>query len=320
MTPLPISLPSVKGYCGRFAPSPSGNLHFGSLCTALASYLQARKNNGRWLLRIDDLDPPREVPGAADSILATLDAHGLHWDGDVLYQSKQQDLYNSVLAWMQGQGAIYACSCTRKRIQGIGGTYDGHCRELDLEPSQAALQCNQLALRLRNQFGIAGFQDEVQGRVMVPVEKAEEDFIVRRRDGLVAYHLAAVIDDIYQGVSQVVRGADLLLPSACQLNLYRLFQVTPPSYLHIPVAQAHTGLKLSKQNRAKELNNASAGTNLVFALRFIGIPVGKDLVSYPVDAILDWAIANWDTGRIPPVEHRDITDVLRDEAFLHSIL
>ena len=188
-------------YVGRFAPSPSGDLHFGSLIAALGSYLQARAQRGQWLVRIEDIDPPREVPGAAARILSALEHYGLHWDGQVIYQSQRHDAYRAALDLLQRQGLSYYCTCTRSRIQHIGGLYDGHCRDLQLGPQGAAI-------RLRQTAPVYGFHDRLQGELHADPALAGEDFIIRRRDGLFAYNLAVVIDDHFQGVTEIVRGSD----------------------------------------------------------------------------------------------------------------
>lgn len=189
-------------YIGRFAPSPSGELHFGSLIAALGSYLQARARNGIWRVRIEDIDPPREVPGAADAILRQLEHYGLHWNGEVLWQSRRHEAYREALAWLYDQGLSYYCTCTRARIQSIGGIYDGHCRELCNGPQQAAV-------RIKQQHPVTRFYDRLRGEIQADERLAREDFIIHRRDGLFAYNLAVVVDDHFQGVTEIVRGAAL---------------------------------------------------------------------------------------------------------------
>ena len=204
-------------YRGRFAPSPSGLLHFGSLVTALASFLQAKSQQGHWLVRIEDIDPPREQAGASSTILKTLDLFGLHWDEDVLYQSKQHELYQDVLSSLASKEIIYHCQCTRAQIKEIGGIYQGHCLNL-------ALNQKDCATRLINENPRFQFLDAIQGKVNCDKAIAAEDFILVRKDGLFAYQLAVVIDDIYQGITQIVRGCDLLEPTARQLSFYSCLQ------------------------------------------------------------------------------------------------
>lgn len=230
-------------YVGRFAPSPSGDLHFGSLIAALGSYLQARAQGGSWLVRIEDIDPPREIPGAAARILATLDHYGLHWDGPVIYQSQRHEAYRATLAWLEQQGLSYYCNCTRSRIQHIGGFYDGYCRDRHL-PSKGA------AIRLRQTQPVYSFYDKLLGELHAEPALAKEDFIIRRRDSLFAYNLAVVVDDAFQGVTEIVRGADLIEPTVRQIALYQQLQQPVPCYLHLPLALNEEGNKLSKQNHA----------------------------------------------------------------------
>ena len=179
---------SESHYIGRFAPSPSGELHFGSLIAALGSYLQARASQGKWLVRIEDIDPPREVPGAAETILRQLEHYGLHWDGEVLWQSKRHEAYRERLAWLAEQGLSYNCTCTRARIQSVGGVYDGHCRTLNHSPENAAV-------RLLQRAPVTRFHDLLSGEIRADERLAREDFIIHRRDGLFAYNLAVVVDD-----------------------------------------------------------------------------------------------------------------------------
>ena len=233
-------------YIGRFAPSPSGELHFGSLIAALGSYLQARAQNGIWRVRIEDIDPPREVPGAADTILRQLERYGLHWDGEVLWQSQRHEAYRERLAWLHEQGLCYYCTCTRARIHAVGGVYDGHCRDL-------RLSANDAALRLRQTRPVLAFYDRLRGTLVADEALAREDFIIHRRDGLFAYNLAVVVDDHFQGVSEIVRGADLIEPTVRQISLYQHFGWQAPDYVHLPLAVNAQGNKLSKQNHAPAL-------------------------------------------------------------------
>lgn len=201
-------------YVGRFAPSPSGPLHFGSLVAALGSYFQAKANQGTWLVRIEDLDPPREMPGASEMILDALKVYHLHWDGEVVYQSERHHLYQAQIdAWLEN-GDAYYCQCTRKQIKEHGGYYPGTCRDKGLKEG---------AIRLKMTKPIADFLDQKHGLMTIPEALVNEDFIIKRRDGLFAYNLAVVLDDIDQGVTEVVRGADLIEPlavkSACTKSL-----------------------------------------------------------------------------------------------------
>ena len=277
---------------GRFAPSPSGELHFGSLIAALGSYLSARAQHGRWLVRIEDIDPPREVPGAADTILRQLEHYGLHWDGEVLRQSMRHAAYREALAWLQAHRQSYFCTCTRSRIQQIGGFYDGHCRDLHHGPENAAL-------RLRQHAPVYQFSDRLRGTLVANPRLAEEDFIIHRRDGLFAYNLAVVVDDHFQGVTEIVRGADLIEPTVRQIALYQQFGWPVPDYLHLPLALDERGNKLSKQNHAPSLPDDDARPVLVQALRFLGQPVAASWRDEPLEILLKRAVADWDSRQIP---------------------
>ena len=276
-------------YVGRFAPSPTGPLHFGSLVAALASWLDARAAAGRWLVRMEDLDAPRVVPGAADTILRQLEACGLSWDGDVLYQSSRTSAYERAIQKIGKE--TYACGCTRRELEdsalAIDGAriYPGTCRA-GLAPGKAAR-----ALRLRTSDEPIRFHDRVQGEQSQSVEAEVGDFVLKRADGLYAYQLAVVVDDAEQGVTDVVRGADLLDSTARQIHLQRLLGAPTPRYLHVPVAVNAAGEKLSKQTGASE----ATPEDLHSALAFLGMP--------PPDAasgeLLDWAIGSWDPSRIP---------------------
>ncbi|PVZ83342.1 tRNA glutamyl-Q(34) synthetase GluQRS [Serratia sp. S1B] len=279
-------------YVGRFAPSPSGDLHFGSLIAALGSYLQARSQHGQWLVRIEDIDPPREVAGAADRILTTLEHYGLHWDGQVVYQSQRLDAYRATLDCLQRQGASYYCTCTRQRIQQIGGLYDGHCRQLQLGPQGAAI-------RLRQSNPVYTFHDRLQGELQADPALAQEDFIIRRRDGLFAYNLAVVVDDHFQGVTEIVRGADLIAPTVRQIALYQQLQAPVPHYVHLPLVLGHHGLKLSKQNHAPALPSGDPRPVLVDALHFLRQPRPESWQDLSLPLLLNWAVQHWRLENVP---------------------
>ena len=289
-------------YVGRFAPSPSGDLHFGSLVTALASYLLARQQQGRWLLRIDDIDQPRCKPGSDSRIMQTLESHGLCWDGSVLYQSQRQAIYDEVLHWLVTQKRCYGCQCTRKRIKAKGEWYDGTCRN-------SGLVGGDLAMRLLNPGLALPLLDVRLGQIDVPAELLNEDFVLRRRDGIYGYHLVAVVDDIAQGVTQVVRGADLLFPSACQNVLYHLLQATPPEFVHIPVAVSRPGHKLSKQNHSPELPKALARQNLCAALHYLGCAPPVSLQGETVEEILHWGIQHWQLSHLTDKIEKTVAQV-----------
>lgn len=280
-------------YLGRFAPSPSGPLHFGSLIAALGSYFQARSQQGKWIVRIEDLDPPREIPGAATWILHALEAYGLEWDEEVVYQSQRHDLYQAQIeAWLQS-GQAYYCQCTRKQIKQAGGYYPGTCRHLMLDKQKNR------AIRLRMDHPVYVFTDLKQGKITIPHALAEEDFTIKRRDGLFAYNLAVVIDDIQQGVTEVVRGADLIEPTGRQISLYHSLQQKPVSYLHLPLAMDENGNKLSKQNHATAINIEQPKPTLIQAMTFLGFAIPKDFMDARLEEIITWGSQHWQIAQLP---------------------
>ncbi|WP_127959954.1 tRNA glutamyl-Q(34) synthetase GluQRS [Serratia microhaemolytica] len=279
-------------YVGRFAPSPSGDLHFGSLVTALGSYLQARAQQGLWLVRIEDLDPPREIPGSAQRILTTLERYGLNWDGSVLYQSQRHEAYRAALDWLQQQHLTYYCTCRRSRIQQLGGYYDGHCRDLDIGAEGAAV-------RLRQLKPVYHFHDQRLGLQCIDAALAREEFVLRRRDGLFAYNLAVVVDDHFQGVNQVVRGADLIAATVWQMALYQQLQWPVPSYVHLPLVLADNAVKLSKQNHAPALPAGDPRPVLVRALHFLHQPVADNWQDLNLSQLLASAIVHWQLQTVP---------------------
>ncbi|KGJ90695.1 tRNA glutamyl-Q(34) synthetase GluQRS [Colwellia psychrerythraea] len=295
----------VIQYRGRFAPSPSGLLHFGSLIAALASFLDAkafinkRGEQGKWLVRIEDIDPPREQTGASTEILKTLEAFGLHWDETELYQSKQRLYYREILSDLTQKKLSYFCQCTRANIKALGGIYQGHCLTKNHQPEGSAL-------RLINQNGLHQFNDLFQGDVVCNQALANEDFIIHRKDGLFAYQLAVVADDIAQKITHVVRGCDLLEPTARQLTLFQTFndsflKCTTPQYGHIPLAITNDGYKLSKQNKAPAINNAIPQPALMAALTFLGQSPLPELTNASVDEIIQWASKHWQRSLVPKV-------------------
>jgi glutamyl-Q tRNA(Asp) synthetase len=277
-------------YVGRFAPSPTGALHFGSLTAALASWLDARRAGGRWLVRMEDLDAPRVMPGAADSILRQLETIGLAWDGAIVHQSARRDLYQDAIENLQAH--CYPCACTRRELEdsalAIDGSriYPGTCRG-GLAPAKAAR-----AVRVRTDGEPIRFTDRVQGEVSQCLERDIGDFVVQRADGLYAYQLAVVVDDAEQEVTDVVRGADLLDSTTRQIHLQRLLGSATPRYLHLPVATNAAGEKLSKQTQATEAGAA----DIPAALRFLGMDVPTGLTP---QEMLAWAATHWDCARIP---------------------
>jgi glutamyl-Q tRNA(Asp) synthetase len=287
-------------YRGRFAPSPTGPLHFGSLVAAVGSWADARAHGGEWLLRMEDLDPPREVPGAADEILRTLEALGLEADGPVIRQSERGDVYRAALDRLRDRGALFACGCTRREIadSGLPGSdgglvYPGTCRN-GPPPGRAAR-----AQRVRVDDAEIAFDDALQGEVRQDLGREVGDFVLLRADGFVAYQLAVVVDDAAQGITDVVRGADLLDSTPRQILLQRLLDLPTPRYLHLPVATNAAGEKLSKQTGAPALDRSHPAPALVAALRFLGQPAPPALERATARTVLEWASANWDRARIP---------------------
>jgi len=278
-----------KAYIGRFAPSPSGPLHFGSLIAALGSYLRARALQGKWLVRIEDIDPPREVEGASQGILSTLEAYGLHWDDSVLFQSSRLADYEAQLQQLLSQNKAYYCQCTRKQIQAMGHSYDGRCGRLT-----PALNAG--AIRIRNDQPIDQFTDQLMGQIKVDEDFAREDFIIKRRDGLYAYQLAVVMDDAFQGITEVVRGCDLLTSSARQASLFHQFEHHCPNWLHLPLACAEPGRKLSKQNHAPAIDNQAPQQSIQAALVFLG--QSKVDIDAP-EIMLAQAVAQFNLDSVP---------------------
>ncbi|MDD5300758.1 MAG: tRNA glutamyl-Q(34) synthetase GluQRS [Gallionella sp.] len=284
---------SSTHYRGRFAPSPTGPLHFGSLAAAVGSYLDAKHHNGTWLVRIEDLDVPRCVPGAADDILHTLEAFGLRWDEAVIYQSQRTAAYEEALQQLQALGMVYPCACTRKEIadsalHGIDGQiYPGTCRN-GVPPGREGR-----AWRVRTGDHAVGFDDALQGHISQCLESEIGDFVVKRADGLFAYQLAVVVDDAFQGITDVVRGADLLCSTPRQIYLQHLLGFPTPAYLHLPIAVNAQGEKLSKQTLAQPVGTHHAAAALFDVLVFLHQQPPAELRSGNVEQILDWAIANW---------------------------
>ncbi|MGX9461224.1 tRNA glutamyl-Q(34) synthetase GluQRS [Shewanella sp. A14] len=280
---------STTQYIGRFAPSPSGPLHFGSLIAALGSYLRAHSQHGQWLVRIEDIDPPREITGASDDILRTLDAYGLHWHGSVLYQHQRYDTYQQQIDTLIANDQAYYCQCTRKTIQASGGIYNGRC-------GQCQPRLTRGAIRIRNNTKTDHFTDLVQGMTKVNANFAGEDYIIKRSDGLYAYQLAVVLDDAYQGISEVVRGCDLLEASCRQISLFSQLGLAQPNWLHLPLACAQKGLKLSKQNHAPAIDITHPQASINAALTFLG-QQKVDVDS--VDVMLKQAITQFNVNAIP---------------------
>ena len=319
---------SSSRYRGRFAPSPTGPLHFGSLVTAVGSFLETQQHNGTWLLRMEDLDTQRCVPGAADDILRTLEAFGLHWNEAVMYQSQRTAAYQDALQQLQHSGMAYPCACTRREIadsalHGIEGQiYPGTCRSgiaagrqarawrvrTDVFPSPLAGEGSRERGRIdlashspplspspspARGEGSISFDDALQGRITQELEAEIGDFVVLRADGLFAYQLAVVVDDEFQHITHVVRGADLLTSTARQIWLQRLLGYPQPHYMHLPIAVNAQGEKLSKQTLAAPVNAGKPVPTLLQALEFLQQKPPTELAKNSIEEILDWATAHW---------------------------
>jgi glutamyl-Q tRNA(Asp) synthetase len=283
-------------YRGRFAPSPTGPLHFGSLVAAVASYLDARAHGGEWRVRIEDVDTTRTVPGAEAAILRALEAFGMQWDGEVIRQSERGGLHREALEKLRAEGLVYRCRCSRREIEdtalaGVEGpVYPGTCRTLRLGADVAG------ADRVRVPDRTIAFDDRVMGRIEQDLAADIGDFVLRRRDGLFAYQLAVVVDDADQGVTDVVRGADLLLSTPRQVFLQERLGYATPRYLHIPAATNAEGQKLSKQTRAAPIDAGNPTVALRQALGFLGqAPPDGDRA----ETVLAEAAAAWDPSQIP---------------------
>lgn len=282
-------------YVGRFAPSPTGPLHFGSLVAAVASYLQARVNDGLWLLRIEDIDPPREQPGASKEIISALECYGFEWDGDVTFQSKSREAHEAALAALIERDLAYRCQCSRRDLVDaprgpLGIIYPGTCRR--------GCDAKEVAIRLRTNDSEIAFDDILQGLIAQHLESESGDFIIRRRDGLIAYHLAVVVDDECQGVTQIVRGIDLLDSTPRQIWLQQSLGYRTPSYAHIPVITHADGDKLSKLTGAPGILLRDIEKTLVEALSALQQQPPPELAQSTREEIWSWAIKNWQLGKI----------------------
>src|SRR5450759_2163852 len=286
-----ISTPAL--YRGRFAPSPTGPLHFGSLVTAACIYLDAKYHQGKWLVRIEDLDTPRTIKGAADEILSTLEAYGLHWNEKMIYQSQRTAAYQDAFEQLQTQNQLYPCACSRREIadsalhRGDELVYPGTCRNGIAQGKTAR------AWRVRVNDTTINFTDRLQGNITQSLATEVGDFVVKRADELFAYQLAVVVDDAAQGITDVVRGADLLYSTSRQIYLQRLLGLYTPAYMHLPVAVNAQGEKLSKQTLAQTVERSNAVSTLFDALVFLRQKPPAELRVGTIEQTLAWAIANW---------------------------
>lgn len=287
-------------YIGRFAPSPTGPLHFGSLVAAVASYLEAKTHSGKWLLRMEDLDRPREIKGAADAILHSLDQFGFEWDNEVSYQNQRNALYEKYFNILKNKGLIYACTCTRKEISdssnqfGIDGMiYPQTCLHHPLKPYAPS------AWRIKTNAVEIQFDDIIQGNIKQMLSHDVGDFILKRADGLFAYQLAVVVDDAEQGITDIVRGADLLDSTPRQIYIQQQLGFTTPNYAHVPVANNASGEKLSKQTLAAPIIKSHANHLIFDALTFLGQRPNLELKHTSLIELWQWANAHWDIKKIP---------------------
>jgi glutamyl-Q tRNA(Asp) synthetase len=289
-------------YRGRFAPSPSGPLHFGSLVAAMGSYLDARSRQGNWLIRIENIDPPREVSGASGRILRTLEALGFEWDEPVLYQSTRHAAYLDAISDLRNMALLYECCCSRSEIQERGRVgsegviYPGTCRTR-VKPPSAKGSGKRHALRLVTHDQTVSFTDGIQGALSQNIVREIGDFIIKRADGHFAYQLAVVVDDAHQGITDVVRGADLLTSTPRQIYLQRLLGLSTPSYKHLPLVTDKSGRKLSKQHRSDPINAAAPVLALLAALKFLNQPLPPETPG-TVAEFWNWAIARWNHSLI----------------------
>lgn len=285
----------LKSWVGRFAPTPSGSLHFGSLVAALGSYLIAKHHHGEWLLRIEDLDPPRVVKGAVDDILRTLEVFGFEWDSAVIYQSQRGAFYQAAIDKLKQLNLVYPCSCSRKQIlQRNAGVYDNYCRHKQIEDN-----LSNYALRARFSHRWSDFEDNILGRCSFCTSADTQDFVVQRRDGLYAYQLAVVVDDIQQGVNHVVRGADIIDSTPRQNFLYQALGYQPPEYYHLPLVVDEQGEKLSKRKFSTAIGGYNPGEWLIKALQHLEQPVLPEMNQSHPSEILALAVENWQLNKVP---------------------
>ena len=280
----------TPGYVGRFAPTPSGPLHLGSLVTAVASYLDAHANHGTWLLRIDDLDTPRVDKHAEFKILQALEAHGLHWDGHISKQSNHIEAYREALAELKQKERVFYCKCSRKEAAAFP-QYPGTCRSVRTHPASP------FSVRVHVGTATESFIDAIQGRIERHLASIDGDFVVWRRDGFASYSLAVVVDDHLAGVTHVVRGADLMLQSLNHLFLMGLLGVPKPRYAHLPLIVERGFVKLSKHMGSYAIDNRHARQNLSLVLQLLGL---ESPPKFALTELLRWAVANWVPNVVTP--------------------
>lgn len=293
-------------YIGRFAPSPTGPLHFGSLFTALASFLDAKHHQGLWLLRIDDLDTARNIPGADSAIMSTLDAFGLHWDRSVSYQSQSLAAYNEALHALYTQNLVYRCICSRKTLASIEtgeeseSVYPNYCRHQNIAESVPA------ALRLKTTEITLDFNDLLQGNITADLASEQGDFIIKRKDQVIAYQFAVVIDDYLQNINHVLRGADLLTSTIKQIYLHQCLHLPIPIYLHVPLITGANGSKLSKKEFAPAVTKNNSHETLFTLLQLLRQNPPVELRNETIVEQLKWAIVHWDRTKLISVKAIEI--------------
>ena len=285
-------------YRGRFAPSPTGPLHFGSLLTALASYLDAKHNQGLWFVRIEDLDPPREQIHAKDDILNALKAFGLHPDDHILYQSQRHELYESVCQQLLREKKAYYCTCSRSQLAPFKGIYPGTCRHTLNDPNTIPPE-KPYSIRFKTSDISISFHDDLQGNFKQNITKEVGDFIIKRKDGFYAYQLAVVIDDHAQQINHVVRGSDLLDNTPRQILLQQSLAYERPNYAHLPIVVNQQGQKLSKQTFAAAIPVDNPVPTLLMALKVLGFQLKENFFEASIDDILIWAIKHWSINNVP---------------------
>jgi glutamyl-Q tRNA(Asp) synthetase len=291
-------------YIGRFAPSPTGDLHLGSLLAAVGSFLDARHHGGRWLVRIEDLDTPRVVPGSADRILRTLEGFGLHWDGDVIYQSRRVPAYAAALNQLESVGRTFQCSCSRRELVGDEDSgYPGTCRN---GPTRSGTPTS---TRFRaGDSGVVLFDDRVQGNCRFGTRELS-DIVIRRKDGIIAYQLAVIVDDAAQHVSHVVRGSDLLRSTAWQIALQRALSLPSPHYAHLPLVVEQTREKLGKSRHSVPVYPALASAYLTTVLRMLNHPPPPEFENDTPARLLAWAAGNWNLAALAGVRSVTARDI-----------
>jgi glutamyl-Q tRNA(Asp) synthetase len=281
-------------YRGRFAPSPTGSVHFGTLLAAVGSYLQAKKNKGEWLIRMEDVDITRKVDGSDTEILHTLEAFGFEWHGEIVYQSQRTQYYQDALVQLQAQSLIFPCICSRNQLSKTNSdVYPGTCRHRRLPEK------DEHALRLLVDHSNIEFNDAVMGWQSEKLAQQCGDFVIKRRDGLFAYQLAVVVDDALQNITEIVRGADLLDSTSRQIYLQQLLGYPTPAYCHLPLAIDSTGNKISKSEGSAEVDINNKESLLLQGLNFLGQEPMADLPGSNIDDIWQWAITHWDISTVP---------------------